>query len=631
MAGAKENLLTTLKANLARMGAAGDHFSRAAVEQEIDRTAAEEADANAAADEPQGDAEDRQRATLTEWRNLSAATGKTVQSLQLRADLEPRKTTLEVHRTAPFSFEGKAILLGQLPGFTYQFPFNLGEIRRQVNGIMGGGKFALKVYDHNSREIGASFAEFADEPRNPPKVRNAEEEAPTALPEEPRGEPLGGPGGEQDGLMRMTPNQLDEVIAQRIQAAREEMGRDFDLRTELAELRRSIVNVAAKPSGGDNGGLQLLAQTMMEGLKLALTGMGDKLAGVQESQTKSLEMMMKLNDARAQSQAEITKIQMEAKKSETDLLMKVFGDQRDKEELKADRVLEILQMGMGFAERLQRPPESENKEGWLEEGLKGLINVFANRAVEAQKIPQVQLPLGSGPEPPSQTPEEIAAQRKFIEETAARAAARIAQKVKAREAALKAKLATQRKAAPVQPAPVPPPTGGLAAPAQPVPAASPPPPVAAPAPPPAEEEITELTEQELDEAMGEAESAQAPEVPPLPADPEQAKRVVLNTALKLVVQEMGTKPPLSSAVRYLLKTAPPDWCAKFISTENAGELADYFKPYADPALVKEIKDRATADAKATGWLTNQAGLLQAYLKQMVAGAQPPAAAKEGQP
>jgi len=100
-------------------------------------------------------------------------------------------------------------------------------------------------------------------------------------------------------------------------------------------------------------------------------------------------------------------------------------------------------------------------------------------------------------------------------------------------------------------------------------------------------------------------------------DPEEYKHAVMRQVLSTINAELDHPPQVSAAVRFALQKGPPDWKAAMLKTDNALALANYFKPYAEAALVESIKTKLAGNEAKQNWLMLQAGTLRAYLQRQV--------------
>ena len=543
-----------------------------------------------------GEDENRLAPTEKDWRMLGGFTGLNFRRLMSdRRDLNPLECTLEIYRESPSFQAGRAITCGHLAEYNSDWPFpKFNVLLCEVGKRYGGGRYSFRVYDSNHSLIRGRILPIAGDAKNPAPL--PEQQADDAE----RGqvmfmEPPGGNGssGDEPPEDRTEADNFEDIAKRE-----EQMARIAALRKQRIDMERSSYEPPREPAtppplltaieamsaklddkGSDrNNGLALVLATMqqsqaqmMDSLKMVIAGIGDKLASERSSQTEMFKLLVQMSDSRSMAGAEIAKVQMEAKKSEMDLMLKMFGERREQQEMNLDKMLELLNMGMELKQGINRGGAEGEGEGggegdWLTKAISGLTTIISQQAMGGSKIPEVN------PEPaelPAPDPEQ---QKQFIEAAAARAAATIAKKAHARQAQLRLKLAAQRARA-------------RAAPAAP----------AAPPPAPA----------------------------PAPMDPETYKRAVMHQVLAIVHAELDAPPKLSAAVKFALQRAPADWKATMLRTDDARELGAYFRPYCEDALIQAIGAKLAGSEPKQQWLMLQAGTLRAYL-QRLAQPKPPA-------
>jgi len=278
------------------------------------------------------------------------------------------------------------------------------------------------------------------------------------------------------------------------------------------------------------------------------------------------DLLSRMMDSKAASQAEVARVQMESKKSEMEMMLRVVDGRREDKDLAMDKMLELLQLGMQWKTGMAPPgeePAAAEKPDWIASLVQGLATLISSKvSIPAVDNPAAapQLPGPAAPAPP--TPEAQAAREKKIADIAEAAAKAAVARHKARQEVMAARRRAQEAngTAPEE--------GGAV-----------PPPAASSLPP------TEST-------------------------------ALMSELLNKVIVELDTLPVRSETVQLAFDKAPMEWRAKLCATGSALELANYFKPYADMALVKQVEEKITPSPEKQQWLMTQAGTLRsAFIKQ----------------
>jgi len=532
-------------------------------------------------DEPEQPALDASPAD--EWVRLAQLSGLTLPTLQRRL-ASPSEAKLVVSREAPAVYQGQSIFCGEFPQLTQDWPFDMNALKAQISTNYGGQVWRFSIQDLNGRPIRDITFRLAIPPKNPTlEELEPEEDPPEAFAPPDITSPPDELGSEMDGMVQFERKRAQLAA---VRKSRLDMERESQTGPVEGKLDQLLAAMQQRPQGNGNE-LAVLLQAMQaqssqqsESLRLVVDSIGQKLSSAQDSQVKMFEFMAKMMDSRANAQSEITKVQMESKKSEMDLIMRVVGERRDEHEMKMDKVIELIQLGMQFkqgAAPAAAAEEGEGKGDWVA----SLINAISSMAMGQVKIPaDAQPPALPAPAPqPAPEPVDTEAQRQAIERMAANAARKIAMRVRVRNEALRRRAQA---------------AAGMGVPA----------PQAAPV------------------------SAAMPQGGV--ASPQAQAQALVAEILTVTLAELETCPQRSQAVMTCLTKAPREWREVIALNDDARVLGQYFKPYADPVLLGKVQEALMVNPARQNWLMSQAGILRSAIvreraARAAAAAVPPAA------
>jgi hypothetical protein len=569
----KTQLVTALQKQL-RRAAKAHAQSREFLDRAADLAATEGDDGNGEeGEEPQVDGQPVAQAE--DWVRLAKLCGVAIATLQRRVS-SPSECKLVVSRESPTIYEGQKIFCGEFPELTQEFPFDLPALKNSIANRYGGELWKLSIQDASGRVIRDMVLRIAITPRNPGPLEEegGSDGGVALLPEGVVPAPVDEFDQEMEGMLQMEKRRARLAA---IRKSRMEMENELPVSRTDEKLDRVISALSGR--GHDNGGgqmavllqaIQAQAAQQSDSLKLVLSSIGDKLSHSQDSQLKMFDVMAKMMEARASAQAEITKIQMESKKAEMDMIMKVVAERREEREMGMDKMLELLQIGMDLK---RGGAEGEGEKGdWLTSLVSSVGTLITNQATGQLKLPGGEQPVA--PQAPP-TPAEAEAQRAEIERMANEAARRIALKFKARREALQKRAAARRAAL-----------------------GQPPPPPPAPA-------------------------------PPAPDQQRQALWTPLVTEiLELAIIELEELPPRSEAVQLCFEKAPQEWRDFLVTHNDVREIGAFFRPYANEELLAQARQLLAGNEKRQEWLMAQGGILRNALIKMHearAAAPPPGA------
>lgn len=572
---------------------------------------------------------DKEAIPYKDWLNLASVAGIPVGSLKQRSGIDPYNCTIVVERIKPNIYRGKPVPTGLIPGCRFTFPFNLTAIEQEIASLYGGEQYMLRLRNNYGKTIRTIPLTIAMPPKN---ISDEEHQG-----DEP-GNGAGGPVGDlrqkvdeerlttqllqerrrrleaqqeveelepdEEGVEEAAPSSFDinQEVERRVQEAREELVQEYEVKAEIARLRDEVRN---KKSDDGSGNMQIIVtamqtqtNAMIEGLKMVVTNVADQVKEMQRSSQTQAEVMARAQSVASEAQSKIIQAMMDSKGGQVELVMKLLGDKREREDMTIDRITNLIMTGMELKAGLAGKENGGGGDDWLNVAIKSLTDLITKKSLSEQSIPALP--------PPQQTVDE-AAQRRLIELEAQKAAAKIVAKAKQdalrRAAAAKAAAAAQPGAAPANLVPLPASSPAAAA-------------VLAAAPAPTEGDAVEVPEEEDEGDTLEVEES------PVSADPNARRRVVLSQVLTIVLEEMDDMPLESEAVDFALNAMPADWRQKIATTDNALALMEFFKPYADMSLVDKIKSKAQKNPQQQTWLMQQAGILRGAVVE--ATQQPPA-------
>jgi hypothetical protein len=585
-------------------------------------------------EESEEDRADKNAIPYRDWLNLSAVAGQPVSVLKMRQGLDPYNCVIVVERIKPSLYRGKPVPVGLIPGCQFTFPFDLTKIEQEVAALYGGEQYILRLRNHLGKtlrtipltiamapkSIGGSMegleeeGEEEDERGNGPLVdlrrKVKEEKLTTDLLRERRNrleaqrevsevEPPENNGEEEESVSSAFG--IDQEVQRRVQEAREELTQEYEVKAELARLRDEIRNRKTDDGGGNMNlivtSMQTQTNAMLEGLKMVVTNVADQVKEMQRSSQMQAEIMARSQAVASDAQGKIMQAMMDAKGGQVELVMKLMGDRREREDLGIDRITNLIMTGMELKAGLaEKQGGGGGGDDWLNVAIKSLTDLITKKSLSEQSIPALP--------PPQQTVDE-AAQRKLIEVEAQKAASRIVAKAK-QDSLRRAAAAKAAQAVP----------GAVVVPAQSgaAPAGSTPATVPAAVLSTADGDAVEFPEDE-----GEGDTLEVEESP-VSADPTARRRVLLSQVLTIILDEMDDMPLESEAIDYALNSMPAEWRQKIATTDNALAFMEFFKPYADISLVEKIRDKAKTSPKQQEWLMQQAGILRGAVVEAM---QPP--------
>lgn len=560
-----------------------------------------------------------------DWLNLASVAGVPVSSLKLRRGLDPYNCTIAVERVKPSMFRGKSVPTGLIPGCRFSFPFNLTQIEQEIASLYGGEQYNLRLRTNFGKTLRTIPLTIAMPPKN---ISEAEEQRDSGDGDDEHNNGGRGPVSElrqkvreeelttellrrrrqrleaQQEVEELEPSEeaeaepapsefdINQEVERRVQTAREELVQEYEVKAELKSLREEIRNSRRGEEGGGGmsavlASMQSQTNVMLEGLKMVVTNVADQMKDMQRGNQSQLENILKIQTVSQDAQARVQQTLFDAKKGELELVMKLVGDKREREDMTIDRITNLIMTGMEL--KAGMAGKESGGDDWLNVAIKSLTDLITKKTLADTSIPALPAPSGA----PSVDAEE---QRRIIEVEAQKAAAKIV--AKTRRDAL-ARAAAKAAAAPVAPvAPAVAPTG--AAPAQPAPAASVP---VASGPAGDTVEVPEEDEDEDGDTLEVEES-------PLSSDPVARRRALMSQVLAVVLTEMDDMPLESQCIDFALTSMPADWRQKIAVTDNALELAEFFKPFADLSLIEQIKTKAKSTPAQKDWLIRQAGILR---------------------
>lgn len=523
-----------------------------------------------------------------EWVRLAKLTNLPVRTLQ-RALSSPSECKLVVSRLSPSAHEGRKVYVGEYPELTQDWPFDLQSLKKQIAEMYGGELWRFSVVDPSGRSVRDLEFRVALPPREAQPLVPEEEEVPSVF----------GAGGEpSDPRLSNTMDDLVNMERKRaewaaVRNARRQMESESTAASSPAEsalasrLDRMLEEMRAAGSRGGGQELAVLVEAMRaqsemqaSNLKLMVESLGAKMSAANDSQARIFEIMSKSMDDRAKSQSEVLKVQMEAKQSEMNLIMRIFGERREEKEMTMDKMLELINIGMQFK---HGGAEGEDKGDWLSSAINALTSMITNQAMAQQNIPALPAPGQAGaPEAPDPEKQRLSEE---IRAAAQVAAQKVVMRARAKQEAMRKRAAAQKAI-------------GRSVPASTV-----------PVPPPARVQ------------------------PPPAADAQRVQwRGLTSEVLELVILEMEEMPPVSEAVQLMMAKAPEEWRSAICANSNSLALAKYFQPYADQGLLDQIKELYTKNPERGEWLMRQAAILRgAVIRQHEAQAAAVAAAAESGP
>jgi len=565
-----------------------------------------------------------------DWLNLASVAGVTVSQLKARRGLDPYSCTIVVERVKPNIYHGKPVPVGLIPGLRFTFPFNLTQIEQEIASLYGGEQFMLRLRSNFGKTIRTIPLTIAMPPKN---FSGGEEEEEEEAEPEDNGSSSGvrelkqkveeeelttellrrrrqrleaqqevdqlEPTEEEETAEAPTEFDVSQEVQRRVQEAREELIQEYEVKAEIQRLRDEVRN-AKKDDGGGNmqlivTAMQTQTNAMLEGLKMVVQNVADQVKDMQRSGQAQAEIMARAQTVSGEAQAKIMQAMMDAKGGQVELVMKLLGDKRERDDMTIDRITNLIMTGMELKAGLAEGKEGGGGGGddWLNVALKSLTDLITKKTLADTSIPALP-----GPQQPAV---DVEAQKKFIEAEAQKAAAKVV--AKAKQEALRRAAAKKAQAVTAAGAPTP------ATPALPAVPATPVAPVAPTAPVAEEGDAVEVPE--------DAEEGDTLEVEESPhsSDPNARRRALLSRVLSIVLSEMEDMPLESEAIEFALTSMPADWRRKIAVTDNALEFMEFFKPYADIALVEQIKNKAKASETQKKWLMQQAGILRGAVQE----------------